>query len=256
MSSGNPFDARARRRCLEHAVEKFHRRVTSLAHAIDADLADRGSAAVGSHPKIADAFHALGVVVDDVLAFEGRAEEFQRQRLRDTGEFDPAAAWTEEDGRQLWERLRQELEQLPERLYSQAKRLVRPFYRGGNRRPGGPAETTAADLSYRVDRAFAEGRARMRLAVQKATAAKPEKADGDGQKSKKRKRRKTDANKAMKRAERQEREKADKRLWDAWANGMGQHRTIADLAKAKGISKLDAQHALDRHRKRLERAGK
>jgi len=168
MSSRNPFDARARQTCLNHAVAKFHRRLKRLAHEIDADLAERGFAGLSSHPKINDAFRSLGIVVDEALAFEERAAEFQRQRLRDTGEFDQAGAWTEEDGRQLWKRLRQELEQLPERLFSQAKRLFRaqgivPRFRAA-------AADTAEELSNRVDQAFAEGRARMHLVGEKPAA--------------------------------------------------------------------------------------
>lgn len=77
-----------------------------------------------------------------------------------------------------------------------------------------------------------------------------------GQAAKKRTSRKAGPNKTAKRAAKRKQEKDDKRLWEAWANGSGHYRTIAELAKEKGISKLDARHALDRHRKRLERAGK
>ncbi len=177
MSSRNPFDAQARRRSLNHAVAKFHRRLTSLAHEIDADIAEHGFGGLSSHPKIADAFRSLDIVVKEALAFEKRAAEFQRQRLRDTGEFDQAGAWTEEDGKQLWERLRQELEQLPERFYSQAKRLLRLHGKAPSFRD--TAAVTAEDLSYRVSQAFAEGRARMRLAVQKLPAA-TEPSEGEG----------------------------------------------------------------------------
>jgi hypothetical protein len=97
----------------------------------------------------------------------------------------------------------------------------------------------------------------------KPPAAKTKQGEGDGgagltagRPVKKRKRRNADPGKTAKRAARQEREKADKRLWEAWANGSGQYPIIADLAKEKGIPELDVKRALDRHRKRLERAGK
>jgi hypothetical protein len=163
MSSCNPFDARARRACLKQAVAKFHRRVTILAYEIDADLAERGIGGLSSHPKIGNAFRSLGIIVDKALAFEKRAEKFQRQRFRDTGKFDQSRAWTEEDGKQLWERLRQEIEQLPELFYSKATRLCRLHGKVPNFR--GTAATTANELSYRVGQAFAEGRARMMLLV-------------------------------------------------------------------------------------------
>ena len=51
-------------------------------------------------------------------------------------------------------------------------------------------------------------------------------------------------------------DKVDQRLWEAWAEGHGQYRTLEELALAKGISKREVQLALDRRRKRLERAGK
>jgi len=44
---------------------------------------------------------------------------------------------------------------------------------------------------------------------------------------------------------------ADRRLWEAWNEGQGNHKTFEDLAKAKGISKLEVKRAIDRHRKRL-----
>jgi hypothetical protein len=176
MSSCNPFDARARRACLKQAVAKFHRRVTILAYEIDADLAERGIGGLSSHPKIGDAFRSLGIIVDKALAFEKRAEEFQRQRFQDTGEFEQVGAWTAEDGKQLWERLRQEIEQLPERLYSQAKRLCRLHGKVPNFR--GTAAATANELSYRVGQAFAEGRARMQMGGQKWLAAKPKRGEG------------------------------------------------------------------------------
>jgi hypothetical protein len=77
---------------------------------------------------------------------------------------------------------------------------------------------------------------------------------------KKTRRRKTDPDAETKRREgrkaKSEQAKADRRLWDAWAGGLGQYRTYADLAKAKGIPKRQVILAIDRHRKRLERAGK
>jgi hypothetical protein len=73
---------------------------------------------------------------------------------------------------------------------------------------------------------------------------------------KKLKRRKAKPDEEAKRAERQERERRDRRLAEAWAGGMGQYTSIADLAAAKGIPKREAQLALDRHRKRLERSGR
>ena len=242
VSSCNPFDARARQTCFNYAVAKFHRRLTSLAHEIDADLAERGFGGLSSHPKIADAFGSLVTVVEEVLAFEERAAEFQQQRLRDTGEFDQAGAWTEEDERQLLERLQQETKQLPERLYSQAKRLFRPYGIVPSFRR--MVIVTTEELSYRVRRAFAEGRAGMRLAVQKPTRTQLKR------------RRKVGPDQQAKRVARRERAKADKRLWDAWAKGMEQYARVADLASAKGISKRDAKRALDRQRKRLERTEK
>jgi hypothetical protein len=86
--------------------------------------------------------------------------------------------------------------------------------------------------------------------------SRPRRISARGQPARKRKRRKADPNKAAKRAARQEREKADKRLWDAWANGAGQYPAISDLAREKGIPEPDVKHSLDRHRKRLERAGR
>jgi len=59
-----------------------------------------------------------------------------------------------------------------------------------------------------------------------------------------------------KRAARQEQQKADKRLSEAWAGGYGEYETKADLAREKGINEQDVKNALERHRKRLERARK
>lgn len=73
-------------------------------------------------------------------------------------------------------------------------------------------------------------------------------------------RRKTDPDTETRRREsrkaKDEQAKADKRLWDAWAAGFGQYRSYADLAAEKGVTELDVRRALDRHRKRLHRAGK
>ena len=88
-------------------------------------------------------------------------------------------------------------------------------------------------------------------------AAKAEQSKEKEVRAKPRKRkRKVDPKAKEKRAARQEQQKADKQLSEAWAGGMGRHKTKADLAREKGMKEKDAKNALERHRKRLERAGK
>ena len=91
-----------------------------------------------------------------------------------------------------------------------------------------------------------------------AAETKPSEVNGgDVVVSKPRKRkRKTDPKAKEKRAVRQEQQKTDKRLSEAWAGGMGQYKTKAELAKEKNMKEKDVVKALDRHRKKLERAGK
>ncbi len=157
--ASHPFDGQARGVCFGQAVAKFHMGLAGFARDIDADIRARGFDGMGSHPKVSDAFRSLGIVVDQVLAFEERAAEFQRERFGATGEFDQAGAWTEEDERLLLEWLRGEAERLPERLRSQARCLIRP--------PQGSAEHfpigSVGDLTYRVRQAYAEGRAWMQI---------------------------------------------------------------------------------------------
>jgi hypothetical protein len=74
-------------------------------------------------------------------------------------------------------------------------------------------------------------------------------------------RRKADPNQQAKRIAKREQEKADKRLWEVWADGHGQYRNLAELARAvstsdRPLTAVDVRKGLDRHRKRLERSGK
>ena len=160
MSDYDPFGARARQNCLNRVVAKFHTRLVSLAREIDADIRGRGFAGMGFHPKVADAFRSIGIVVDEVLAFEARAADYQRERWGATRECDPAAAWSQEDEQRLLDRLEREGKRLPERLVSQANRLVCSPESGHLR---DLAMGCVNDLSHRVRQAYAEGRARMGL---------------------------------------------------------------------------------------------
>lgn len=55
------------------------------------------------------------------------------------------------------------------------------------------------------------------------------------------------------RAERDRRAKEDRRLSEAWADGMGAYSIKADLAREKGIDLDDLKRALERHRGKLKR---
>ncbi len=88
-------------------------------------------------------------------------------------------------------------------------------------------------------------------------AAKTEQSEGNGVATKPQKRkRKVNPKAKEKRAARQEQQKADRRLSEAWAGGMGQYKTKAELAREKGMNEPDVKKAIERHRKLLERAGK
>jgi hypothetical protein len=97
----------------------------------------------------------------------------------------------------------------------------------------------------------------MRASLLTQPPAQKKHSEGDGVATKPQKRkRKTDPKAKEKRAERQEQQKADKRLSEAWAGGMGQYKRKAELAKEKNMEEKDVARALERHRKQLERAGK
>jgi hypothetical protein len=98
-------------------------------------------------------------------------------------------------------------------------------------------------------------------ATSKTDSTPPKRGEGNGGPGStptqpKRRRRKAKPDAQAKRVERQKQEKADKRLWDAWKGGLGRYRLLEELAREEGKTKLDVQHALDRHRKRLVRTGK
>jgi hypothetical protein len=46
--------------------------------------------------------------------------------------------------------------------------------------------------------------------------------------------------------------KADEKIWDAWSTG--EHKTYGDLARLQGTSAAEVARAIDRHRRRRERA--
>ena len=80
--------------------------------------------------------------------------------------------------------------------------------------------------------------------------------NGPTDKKPRKRKRKADPKAKEKRAAKQEQQRADKRLSEAWAGGMGQYKTKADLARVKGMKDKDVKDALERHRARLKRAGK
>lgn len=86
--------------------------------------------------------------------------------------------------------------------------------------------------------------------------ADPKRGEGkDGPRTRKR-RRKTapDPDREERRTEKAMQTKSDARLWYAWHHGG--FIAYAELAKAMGISEVEVRRALDRHKKRLVRAGK
>ena len=72
----------------------------------------------------------------------------------------------------------------------------------------------------------------------------------------KRKRKQSPQEVIEKRDAKRKRRKSDKLLYEAWANGRGQYRTKAQLAKEKGMEADDLVKALERHRSRLRRTKK
>ena len=160
----NPFDSRARRKCLTRAVNSFHIRVAQIARDIDADIAKRGFAGMGcQHPRVRDALRVAGEVMEEMFDFERRAAEFACKQLRVRGVDDTANVYAEEQERELIAWVKNETKRMPDWILTTCRRL-----RGKPSALEDYLHDVELEVTERIRREYREGRAHFELEIEAA----------------------------------------------------------------------------------------
>lgn len=232
----DPFDARARRKHFNRAVAQYHGEVEKLAREINADIAGRGLAGQGSHPKVVEAFRMVIGVVREMLKFDNEAVQLELSRVRrlngvKAGDLRRVRDLSGEDHEQrLLQWARDELQRLPERFLSNCRRLVC--------KPNDlkdMANEVAEKVTYEIGRAYDKRRAKCATETGKKFTGKGKGGSKPGPTIK------YDANK-------------DEKLASDWeaARRQGAYKPV--FAKEKGYTLKEFNRLLTRVRARKSRA--
>jgi hypothetical protein len=150
----HPFGATSRAIHFGRTVAVFHCQLITLARDIDADIARRGFAGMGGHPKVPEAFSLINSVVDEMLEFDRKVAEYQLKALEAHGVPIEVDVFSEDNEQHLCHWVRSEADRIAETISSLCKRLL-----------GGPnawrvhASVVANEVSQRIRQTYAERRA-------------------------------------------------------------------------------------------------